>query len=113
MATKIKEVETLKKYFAAVVRRAEHHAGNVSEIIYTLLGIIILKKDDGTFIEVRGNNEDATGNILWVQIDGTRYALRYEHNSGGSIEIRENSFKGRLIYTVDNTSTVSQLLRIF
>ena len=50
MAVKVDTVETLKKYFSGVVRRTNHHAPKVTEIIYSLLGIIILKKDDGTTI---------------------------------------------------------------
>jgi|SRR5690606_19756261 len=113
MATKVNTVDVLQKYFSGVVKRADHHAPLVKEIIYSLLGIIVLKKDLGTDIEVRGTHEDATGNILWVTINGIRYALRYEHSHGGSIEIRENSYNGPIVLTIDNKTTIQNILSVF
>ncbi len=112
MAVKVDTVETLKKYFSGVVRRTNHHAPKVTEIIYSLLGIIILKKDDGTTIEVRGSDDDATGNILWVIINGKRYAFRYEH-SDGTIEIREDTYNGNIALKINNTTSVSDILKVF
>lgn len=113
MPVKVDTVETLKEYFSKVVGRANHHAPNVTEIIYTLVGIIILKMDAGSQIEVRGTENDATGNILWVWINGTKYALRYEHANGGSIEIRENSYKGPIKVSITNATPVSTILATF
>lgn len=112
MAIKVDKVDTLKKSFEGVTRRAHHHAPNVSEVIYGLLGVIILKKDYGTDIEVRGNSDDKTGNILWVIINGIRYAFRYEH-SNDTIEIRQNSYKGNLVLTIDNSTTLQQVVNVF
>lgn len=77
MAVKFNTVDVLQKYFTAVVRRADHHAPFVNGIIYSLLEIIVLKKYPSTDIEVRGNHDDETDNILWVTINGRRHALRY------------------------------------
>ena len=112
MAVKVDSVDILKKYFSGVVRRTNHHAPNVSNIIYTLLGIIILKKDDGTEIEVRGSDDDSTGNILWVIANGQRYAFRYEH-SDGTVEIRQGSYNGQLILKIDNGTTPAQIIAAF
>lgn len=113
MAVKVNTVDRLQKYFLGVVNRSDHHAPLVKEIIYSLLGIIIFKKDSGTDIEVRGNDEDATGNILWVTIQGNRYALRYEHNNGGLIEIRQHSYNGQVILTVTNSTPVQDIINVF
>ena len=113
MAVKVNTVDQLQKYFLGVVKRADHHAPLVKEIIYSLLGVIVLKKDEGTNIEVRGNDEDATGNILWVSIGGTRYALRYEHGNGGSIEVRKNSYNGDIVLTITNFTTVQEIINAF
>ena len=110
MPIKVESVETLKKYFSKVVERAEHHAPNVNEIIYTLLGIIILKMDDNKPIEVWGTDNDATGNILWVTTGGNNYAFRYEHSNGGSIEIRNGSHKGTIKLRIDNATSVSTII---
>ncbi len=112
MPVKVTTVDILKKYFEGVTKRANHHAPQADSVIYALLGIIVLKKDDGTDIEVRGSSDDATGNILWVTINGTKYAFRYEH-SDNTIEIRRNSYSGPVLLKVDNTTTVNNILALF
>lgn len=109
MAIKITTVDVLKKYFSEVVKRANHHAHGVNSVIYTLLGVVVLRKDDGTDIEVRGTDENATGNILWVQINGQKYALRYEH-SNDTVEIRKDTYKGTLVLTINNTTTAQDVM---
>ncbi len=112
MAIKVESIDTLKKYFTGITRRANHHAPNISEVIYGLLGIIILKKDDNTFIEVRGSDDSKTGNILWVVINGVRYAFRYEH-SNDTIEIRRNSYNGEIVLIINNDTTLNQVINVF
>ena len=109
MAVKVNTVNILQKYFAGVVKRADHHAHLVNNVIYSLLGIIVLKKDADTDIEVRGNHEDETGNILWVTFNGVRCAFRYEHNTG-SIEIRKGTYNGLIILDINNKTSVSDIL---
>jgi hypothetical protein len=113
MPIRVDSVETLKRYFSGVVERANHHAPNVSDIIYKLLGIIIIKMDDSTSIEVRrGAEVDATGNILWVISNGTRYAFRYEHGDG-TIEIRQGSNSGPLLLKIDNSTPTATIMTAF
>ncbi len=111
MAVKVNEVDVLKDYFFGVVERSEHHAPNVSEVIYPLLGLIVLKMDANSDIQVRGS-QGATGNILWFTTNQQRYAFRYEHTDD-TIEIRKDSFKGNMIAKVDNGTTISDLKAIF
>ncbi|NCC61577.1 MAG: hypothetical protein EOM12_11690 [Verrucomicrobiae bacterium] len=87
MPVRVNDVEALKEYFSGVVARSEHHAPNVNEVIYTLLGLIILSMDENSNIQVRGS-EGVTGNMLWFTVNGTRYAFRYEH-SDDTVEIRK------------------------
>jgi hypothetical protein len=110
MTIHVKNIKILKGYFDKVVERTQCHAGNVGQVIFPLLGFIVNKMDENSDIQVRGN--DATGNILWIFIGGTRYAFRYEH-SDETIEIRENSYMGPLIAKVDNSTTTSKLETIF
>lgn len=109
MPIKVDSVEILKKYFSKVVGRVSHHAPNVNEVVYALVGIIILKMDENSSIEVWGTNDDATGNILWITIAGKGYAFRYEH-SNETIEIRDGSHKGPLLLSIDNSTTVASIL---
>jgi hypothetical protein len=111
MPVKVESVDVLKKYFSGVTNRANHHAHNVNEIVYALLGIIILKKDDGTDIEVRGTDESATGNILKATINGVKYTFRYEH-SDGSIEIRRDSSSAPVL-KISNATPVHNILGVF
>ncbi|NIG54559.1 hypothetical protein [Chitinophaga sp. Cy-1792] len=109
MPIKVDSVEMLRQYFQGVVDRANHHAQNVDDVIYGLLGIIILRKDPNTNIEVKSTGNGATGNILWLQSRGRRLALRYEHEDH-TIEIREGSYKGPMVLKIDNATTTQQIL---
>ncbi len=113
MATKIDSVNRLQKYFQGVVDRADCHAPSVAELIYRLLGAVIYLKDENSHIEVRGNHEDKTGNILWVYIKGQRYTFRYEHENGGSIEIRKESYNGDILLTMTNQTNLQEVFDIF
>ena len=111
MSVRVNDVEALKEYFSGVVERSEHHAQNVNEVIYSLLGLIILSMDENSDIQVRGS-EGPTGNMLWFTVNGTRYAFRYEH-SDGTIEIRKNSYKGPSVAKISNATTTANLKSIF
>ena len=93
------------------MKRSEHHAPNVNEVIYPLVGLVILNMDDESDIQVRGS-EGATGNILWFKMNNQRYAFRYEHKDD-TIEIRKNSFKGDRIAKVNNSTSIADLKAIF
>lgn len=111
MANRLTTIQELHDYFSGIVERAEHHAQKVEEIIYPLLGMIIAYKDSGTEIDVSGH-QSGTGNLLWVKINGTRYAFRYDHLSV-SIEIRKGSYKGKRVETINNGTTLSTLCSVF
>jgi len=108
---KLTSIKQLHDYFLGVVERAEHHAEKVKEIIYPLLGMIIAFKDSNKKIELMGQ-DNKSGNLLWVFINGTRYAFRYNH-SPNSIEIHKDTYKGKLVKRITNKNTLSELLKIF
>lgn len=105
MALSVTLVTEVQRYFKGVVARADHHALNVSEVIYPLLGLIILYLDPSSDIEVREYNE-APANMLWVHINDKRYAFRYDHGND-NIEIRDGNAKGPILHTVDNSCTIA------
>lgn len=111
MALTAKSVADLQQYFEGVVKRAEHHAIDVSEVIYPLLGLIILHLDQNSDIEVREYNGIPT-NMLWVHIRSTRYAFRYDHNND-YIEIRKDAATGQVLHTINNAKSVKDLIKIF
>lgn len=111
MAIRVESVELLKKYFGGVAERSEHHGLNVNRVIYPLLGLVVLKMDEDTDIQVK-EYAGAPGNLLWVYINGTRYALRYEHVDQ-TIEIRKESMRGDLLHKIDNGTSIDDLYQIF
>lgn len=111
MVVKVKTVSKLKKYFSGVTERSEDHGPNVDKVIYPLLGFVVLHMDEDAEFEVRGS-EGAIGNILWILINKTRYAFRYEHKDD-TIEIRKDSYRGDLVAKIDNNTTIPKLKQIF
>jgi len=111
MAIKVRSIQTLKEYFSGVALRTKHHAPNISDAIYPLLGLIILNMDEDSDIEVR-STEGVPGNLLWVYIKGKRYAFRYEPQEG-TIELREGTIRGKIIRKIDNNTSVREMRFLF
>jgi len=110
MPLKVTDIQTLKGYIDGVMKRADHHAGGVTEISLALAGAIIWRKDDAP-IEVMARDGE-TKNVLWVKINDTRYSFSYNHTSG-EIELRQNNIRGRILHTFSNDTPLSQVKQIF
>lgn len=111
MPVTVDSIETLRRYFRGVVERSEHHGQNVSNVIYPLLGLVLLHMDDDSEIKVWGS-EGSEGNVLWFHVHGKRYAFRYEHQDG-TVEIRRDTHKGDCVEKFDNSASVAQLRDVF
>lgn len=111
MAIKVNNVSQLQAYFKGVVERSDHHAGGVNNIIYPLLGLIILYQDSNKEIEVKSYG-GGSGNMIWIVINNSRYAFRYEHTDE-TIEIRNKTFKGDLLHKVNDATSIETLKNIF
>ena len=111
MALTVTEIEELRAYINGVMARADHHAGNVKEIVLALAGAILWRKNDDEPIKVMAHNSE-TKNVLWVRIGTTRYAFSYNHTSG-EIEMRSGSIQGQTIKTFTNATPLSQVWQIF
>lgn len=111
MALTVTDVEQLRGYIQGVMARADHHAGNVKEIALALAGAILWRKDDGESIKVMERDGETT-NVLWVVINGNRYAFSYSHQLG-VIEMKQNSTHGDVIHTFSNGTSLSLLYGIF
>ena len=110
MPKKISDIETLKKYISGVMDRSHHHAAQVEGIVLALAGAVIWKKDSKP-LEVISRNEEMK-NVLWVYINGKRYAFSYNHNSL-RIDMRRNSIKAGTIASFDNNTTLAELKDFF
>lgn len=91
------------------MNRADHHGQNVNEIVLTLAGAVIWRATPD--VEVRTYN-DETSNILWLTINGRRYAVAYNHQTL-NIEIRNRNQNGTVLTTFNNASTAADAKRIF
>ena len=111
----LSSIDELKKYFSPLMGRAEHHAKMVDEVVLSLMGAIIATKDEGTDIQVRERNGHAA-NLLWVYINGHRYAFCYTHGEDSSencIEMRDRTIQGEVVFTFTNKTTPAEVLGIF
>jgi hypothetical protein len=107
----ITDVPTLQHYFSNVVKKANHHAQNVNQIIYPLLGFVMSKIDGFQHVRVWGSLQQP-GNLMWVVINGYRYAFNYNHTDQ-VIEMCQGSYRGRVIARIDNSMPISTLQTIF
>jgi hypothetical protein len=110
MPRRVTDIDVLRDYLNGVMTRADHHADDVNEIALALAGAIVWRKDDSP-IEVLAQAGEMK-NALWVRINGARYAVSYNHNSG-EIEVRENTTHGRAVASFSNTSSCAEVRRVF
>jgi hypothetical protein len=109
MALTITTLTLLNEYINGVMERADHHGQNVNEVILTLAGAVIWRATQD--VEVRTYNEE-TANILWLTINGYRYAIAYNHNTL-NIEIRDRNQNGTVLATFNNSNTALDVKTIF
>jgi len=114
VAWNIEQVQELKEYMTGVLGRSEHHAQEVSEIVFALAGAIVYYADPDSEIAVRqGRGEDsAPANQLRVSIGGNRYVLSWSH-ADRQIVIKERNQRGDVIQRFDNSSTNADVRKFF
>jgi hypothetical protein len=110
MPLTVSDLDTLVAYFTGVMDRT-HHAPNVDAVALALLGAVLWRKDADSEIEVRTYG-GSTANMLWVQINGQRYALAYNHHDG-CIELRQRTTGGDVVQRFTNATPVTEVRRIF
>lgn len=109
MALTINGIDLLKKYFSGVIGRADHHADNVNEIAFALIGGVIWRATED--IQVK-EYDGAPANILWMIVGDKRYCFSFNHSSG-NIEVKEKSIKGNVITTFNNSTPISDVKKFF
>jgi hypothetical protein len=110
MAISAKDVQTLHTYAEGVMNRADHHAAAVKAIALALLGGIIWRADPDS-IEIK-QYDGELANVLWLTVNGRRYALAYNHNTG-KIEIRDRTQSGAALHSFDNQTPILDVETIF
>jgi hypothetical protein len=92
------------------MNRADHHAGQVTGVALALLGGIIWRGNPGS-IEIR-QYAGSPANVLWVTINGRRYAFVYNHTAG-QIEIRDRTQSGVTLHSFSNTTSMTDVETVF
>lgn len=108
MSKKI-NVRLLRTYFKGVLGRTEHHAGNVDEVVYYLLGAVMQFGSDE--IEVR-TYKDNVANEIWFKINQQKYCMVYNHEKK-HIALKKNTHDREATATFDNNSTLQKVLDVF
>jgi len=111
MPVHVDDIARLQEYLQGVFQRAGHHGQNVREVVVPLVGAIVLFKDPDSEIRVM-TREGSMANVLWVHIDGTRYAFAYEHDSK-SVVLKDGGTQGTVLARFTNRSTVTEILQTF
>jgi len=111
MPISLTSVDDLQEHLLGVFERSAHHAGEVNEVLLALSGAILWRKRPGDPVKVN-TKEGAGGNVIWFRVDGTRYALLYDHDAR-HIELRESGRKGELLHTFTNATPTSVVSEVF
>jgi hypothetical protein len=110
MPLELTEVQQLREYLRGVMDRADHHAGNVNEVILAIAGAVVWRKDDETLEAFA--REGQTKNVLWARIGGRRLTFSYNHEEQ-TIEVRENSTRGRVLRSFNNDDSAAAVAEFF
>lgn len=109
MPIAVKSVRLLQEYVRGVMKRADHHAQGVGEVVLALVGGVLWCAEGE--LEVFGIDGDLK-NVLWFGVSGQRYAISYQHEQA-AIEIRQGSTQGDVLHSFDNSSTLTEIKRFF
>jgi hypothetical protein len=104
------DVDVLHEYAEGVMSRADHHAGQVKGIALSLLGGIIWRGEPGSIAIKQYAGSPA--NVLWVTINGKRYAFAYNHATG-KIEIRDRTQSGTALHSFTDSTPVADVESVF
>lgn len=109
MSTKIEKIDLLRTYLNGVFARTLCHAPNVNEVIFPLIGLVLLKSEGD--IQVRDQEGDLK-NVIWFNINGMKYSLKYDH-ALNVISLHIGSSTGQKIHDFQNSDSNRLLIEIF
>jgi hypothetical protein len=111
MPVQVDDVSALQQYLDGVVNRADHHADNVNEVVFPLIGATVYFKNPKSPNKVLVR-EAATGNVLWVWFGSSKYAFSYDHKSA-SIVLKRGSTHGKVIARFTNATGTADIINLF
>lgn len=111
MAISLNTVDELQEHLLGVFARSAHHAGEVDQVLLSLIGGLLWRKKPGDPVKVN-TKEGAGGNVIWFRVDSIRYALLYSHEER-FIKLMGGGRKGELVQTFTNDTPINELIRVF
>lgn len=111
MAIALKSVDDLQEHLLGVFQRSAHHAGEVNQVLLTIAGGILWRKNPGDAVKVN-DKEGAGGNVIWFRIGSRRYALTYSHEER-VIKLMEGGRRGELIRDFTNHTPTAEVFEVF
>ena len=112
MAIRLSNLHQLKMYLDGVMKKSHHHAGNVCDIIPTIIGNVLIYSDINQ-IHV-GTREGDIKNEIWFCISNSDEWLYFGYNhENETIELREGGRQGRTIARFDNNTTPLMIKAVF
>jgi hypothetical protein len=112
MAIEVSEVEKLREYVRGVLGAAQHHAGNVDEIILGIAGAIIARKNDAPLQVRAGKIQEMGKAISFTSNRGNTYALSYNHSTK-KIDLKKDNSHGAVLHSFDNDTPLSVIASTF
>jgi hypothetical protein len=111
MSISLNLVEDMQEHLMVVFERSAHHAGEVNEVMLSLIGAMLWRKNPGDPLKVN-TKEGEGGNVIWFKVDDTRYALLYSHTDK-HIKLMAGGRKGELVQTFTNDTTTNEVAKVF
>lgn len=111
MSIPLPQVQDLQEHLLGVFERSAHHAGEVNEVLLSLIGAMLWRKNPQDVIKVN-TKEGTAGNVVWFRVDNTRYALLYSHEER-VIKLVESGRKGNVVETFTNATPTTEVARVF
>ena len=109
MSRKIEEIKLLREYLNGINARSLHHAQAVNEVIFPLIGIILLKSEGDILVR---DQDGLLKNVIWFTINTTKYSMKYDHELS-AITLHSGSSTGIKLYEFRNSDSIKVLIEIF
>jgi|GEM_PF-2706422 hypothetical protein len=109
MAISVQQVEQLKELITGVRGRAAHHAQGVTDVIFTLVGLIVWKAEE---VLAREYGNHLANETRFKTASGQLYTLSYSHD-GDEVIIKKGGMNGLPLATFNNATPIPTLVLFF
>ncbi len=109
MSVRIENIKLLRDYVQGISSRSLHHAHNVNEVIFPLIGLVLLKSEGDILVR---DQDGELKNVIWFTIGNSRYSMKYDHHKN-VITLHFGSSTGEIIHEFRNSDSTQFLVKIF